>query len=157
MKHENTSTRLKKIMQERHLRQVDILAKCKPFCDKLEVKLGRNDLSQYVNGKVEPGQEKLTVLGLALNVSEAWLMGFDVPIERQSNNTEEPSPQIMRYYNQLNDLGKHEAEKRVEELTYIPQYTLERKAAHNDFENEPGELEKMREDLSNLKRPDFNA
>ncbi len=28
------------------------------------------------------------------------------------------------------------------------------KAAHNDYENEPGELEKMQEDISNLKRPE---
>ena len=31
-------------------------------------------------------------------------------------------PQILEYYNQLNDIGQHEATKRVEELTYIPQY-----------------------------------
>lgn len=79
-----------------------------------------------------------------LNCSPAYLMGWD---------DEEPS-KIIQYYNQLNDIGKHEAEKRVEELTYLPQYTLGIKAAHNDYINEPGELEKMRDDLSNLKRPD---
>lgn len=79
-----------------------------------------------------------------LNCSPAYLMGWD---------DEEPS-KIIQYYNQLNDIGKHEAEKRVEELTYLPQYTLVIKAAHNDYINEPGELEKMRDDLSNLKRPD---
>ena len=126
MKDESTSTRLKQIMEERHLRQVDILTKCKPFCKKFDVKLGRNDLSQYVNGKVEPGQEKLTILGLALNVSEAWLMGFDVPMERQGNNNKnEVSPKIMQYYELLNDLGKHEATKRVMELTELPRYIQE--------------------------------
>lgn len=78
MKVANTSSRLKTIMDERGLRQVDILNASKPYCDKFGVKLAKNDLSQYVNGKVEPGQEKLTILGLALNVSEAWLMGYDV-------------------------------------------------------------------------------
>ena len=29
----------------------------------------------------------------------------------------------MEIYNQLNTLGKQEAEKRVQELTYIPKYT----------------------------------
>lgn len=77
-----------------------------------------------------------------LNCSPAYLMGWD---------DEEPS-KIIQYYNQLNDIGKHEAEKRVEELTYLPQYTLSIKAAHNDYINEPGE--KMRDDLANLKRPD---
>lgn len=82
MKISNTSCRLKQLMRERNLRQVDILALAKPYCEKYDVKLGKNDLSQYVNGKVEPGQEKLTVIGLALNISETWLMGYDVPIER---------------------------------------------------------------------------
>lgn len=121
MKKESTATRLKQIMQERQLRQVDILEKCKPFCQKFDVKLGRNDLSQYVNGKVEPGQDKLTVLGMALNISEAWLMGFDVPMER-TVSPKESSPKIMQYYDQLNDIGKHEATKRVEELTLLPRY-----------------------------------
>ena len=80
MKKQTTSNRLKQIMSERNLRQVDILEMCKPYCKKYDIKLGRNDLSQYVTGKVEPGQKKLTVLGMALNVSEAWLMGFDVPM-----------------------------------------------------------------------------
>lgn len=133
MKKESTATRLKQIMQERQLRQVDILEKCKPFCQKFDVKLGRNDLSQYVNGKVEPGQDKLTVLGMALNISEAWLMGFDVPMER-TVSPKESSPKIMQYYDQLNDIGKHEATKRVEELTLVPRYVKEDttyvKAAH---------------------------
>lgn len=86
MKKETTSDRLQEIMQIRNLRQVDILNLSKPFCEKYGVKLGKNDLSQYVNGKVEPRQEKLTILGLVLNVSEAWLMGYDVPMERNVQN-----------------------------------------------------------------------
>lgn len=82
MKITNTSSRLKSLMLERNLRQVDILNAAKPFCAQYGVKLEKNDLSQYVNGKVEPGQEKLTILGLALNVSEAWLMGYDVASSR---------------------------------------------------------------------------
>lgn len=82
MKTANTASRLKEIMDERRLRQVDILNAAKPYCEKYGIKLGRNDLSQYVSGKVEPGQEKLTILGLALNVSETWLMGYDVSPSR---------------------------------------------------------------------------
>lgn len=85
MKKENTSSRLKQLMEEKNLRQVDIIDKAKPFCEKYGIKIGRNDLSQYVAGKVEPGQKKLTVLGMALGVNEAWLMGYDVPMERNDN------------------------------------------------------------------------
>lgn len=144
MKKESTATRLQQIMKERQLRQVDILEKCKPFCKKFDVKLGRNDLSQYVNGKVEPGQDKLTVLGMALNVSEAWLMGFDVPMER-TTSTKEESPKIMQYYDQLNDIGKHEATKRVEELTLVPRYVKEDTAYVNAAhpENQASEEDKQ--------------
>lgn len=61
----NISIRLKEIMADRNLRQSDILELCKPYCQKYEVKLGRNDLSQYVSGKVEPGQKN--------SPSLAWL------------------------------------------------------------------------------------
>jgi transcriptional regulator with XRE-family HTH domain len=89
MKIKTTSDRLKEIMRERSIHQVDILRAAQPFCKKYGIKVGKNDLSQYVNGKVTPGQEKLTVLGLALNVSEAWLMGYDVPKDREQK-TEKP-------------------------------------------------------------------
>lgn len=129
MKMTNTSMRLKEIMRERNLRQVDILNKVQPFCKTYNVKMNKSDISQYVSGKVEPSQEKLVILGMALNVTEAWLMGFDVVPERNSSSN---SLEITKYYNQLNDFGKREATKRVEELTYFPQYTVpqELNAAH---------------------------
>jgi putative phage repressor len=71
-------------MKDRELKQVDILRMCEPLCAKYHVRLEKNDLSQYVSGKVTPGSDKLGILGLALNVSEAWLMGLNVPIERDS-------------------------------------------------------------------------
>lgn len=85
MREENTSIRLKRIMQERQLRQVDILNLVKPYCEKNDVKMNKSDISQYVSGKVEPSQDKLVVLAMALNVSEAWLMGFDIPEENSIN------------------------------------------------------------------------
>lgn len=89
MKSCTTSQRLKQIMAARNMRQVDILKAAEPFCIKYGVKLGKNDLSQYVSGKVEPRQDKLTILGLALDVSEAWLMGYNVSMERSITPTAE--------------------------------------------------------------------
>ena len=88
MKKENTAIRLKTIMNMRGLRQVDILNLTVPYCQKYSVKMNKSDISQYCSGKTEPNQEKLFILGNALNVSEAWLMGFDVPMERVPNKTE---------------------------------------------------------------------
>lgn len=81
MRISNTSERLKEIMKLRNLRQVDILDLTKPYCKEHNIKMNKSDISQYVSGLVEPGQEKLFILGKALNVSEAWLMGYDVPKE----------------------------------------------------------------------------
>lgn len=82
-----TSNRLKEIMSEQNLRQVDILEMIAPYSKKLDIRLAKNDLSQYVSGKVEPSQEKLTLLSLALNVSEPWLMGYDVPKQEITSNS----------------------------------------------------------------------
>lgn len=77
-----TAERLKYLMKLKNLRQIDILNLSIPFCNKFSVKMNKSDISQYVSGKVEPSQEKLVILGMALNVAESWLMGFDVPMER---------------------------------------------------------------------------
>lgn len=84
MKKVTTAERLRFLMNKRDLKQIDILRMAEPYCKQYGIKLNRNDLSQYVSGKVEPGQHKLTILGLALNVNEAWLMGYDVPMDRIS-------------------------------------------------------------------------
>mgnify|MGYP000395334686 CR=1 FL=1 len=74
--------RLKEIMEKRGLKQIDILNSCRPYCKKYDVKLSKGQLSDYVNGVAEPNQYKLFILARALNVNEAWLMGFDVPPSR---------------------------------------------------------------------------
>lgn len=77
-----TAERLHEIMTENNLKQTDIIERAKPLMDKYETKLTRPDLSQYCSGKVEPTQKKIFLLAAALNVNEAWLMGYDVPRTR---------------------------------------------------------------------------
>lgn len=48
-----TGLRLKEIMKEKSLRQVDILGRSKPYQEEYGIKLAKSDLSQYVNDKVE--------------------------------------------------------------------------------------------------------
>lgn len=69
-------------MNERGLRQIDIIHLASPFCKAYNVKLGRSTIQQYITGKASPGQAKIFILAKALGVSEGWLMGFDVPRER---------------------------------------------------------------------------
>lgn len=104
MKEYNTSQRLKQIMDIKKMRQVDILHAAEPYCKRFDVKLNKNDLSQYVSGKTLPGQDKLTILGLALGVSEAWLMGYDVSMERSVTPTAETSDGHTKEYIELFEL-----------------------------------------------------
>jgi transcriptional regulator with XRE-family HTH domain len=103
----STADRLKEIMQKRNLKQVDILNKSLPFCSKYNVKMNKSDISQYVSGKVEPSQEKLVILGMALGVTEAWLMGFDVsPMRKDTISAAESDFDIYYKYSLLDDNEK---------------------------------------------------
>lgn len=83
MKPYTTAQRLRQIMDERKLKQVDILKMAEPFCEMYNTKLTKSALTQYLSGKVkDPRNDKLSILAFALGVSEAWLMGFDVPMDR---------------------------------------------------------------------------
>lgn len=103
----STADRLKQIMEERNLRQVDILNLVLPICAKYDVKMNKSDVSQYVSGKVEPSQEKLVVLGMALNVTESWLMGFDVSPERKDTQIQAKKDFDLLYrFSMLNERDK---------------------------------------------------
>ncbi|HFN3003911.1 TPA: S24 family peptidase [Enterococcus faecium] len=84
-------------MSERNLKQVDILNMSLPLQKETGIKMSKSHLSQYVNGKSSPDQHKLYLLAKTLNVSEAWLLGYDVPKEDKKNNI----PSIETIYNQL--------------------------------------------------------
>lgn len=88
MKKLTTGERLHYLMNARGLKQVDILRKTKPFQKKYNIKLSKSTLSQYVNNIQSPDQDRLYLLAKTLNVSEPWLMGFDVPIERKDNDVD---------------------------------------------------------------------
>ena len=47
--------------------------------------IDKGQLSSYISGKYKPRQNNIDALAVALNVNEAWLMGFDVPMERVLN------------------------------------------------------------------------
>lgn len=107
MKRKTTAERLKQIMEERNLKQIDILNMSLPICAKYDVKMNKSDISQYVSGKVEPSQEKLVVLGLALNVTESWLMGFDVSPHRKDSKVQaEKDFEFFYKFSLLNDRDK---------------------------------------------------
>lgn len=46
-------------------------------------KVPKSSLSLYLSGAYEPKQNRIYDMAKVLNVSEAWLMGYDVPMERE--------------------------------------------------------------------------
>lgn len=45
-------------------------------------KIPKSAISQYISGAFEPKQDRIYLIAQALDVSEAWLMGYDVPMDR---------------------------------------------------------------------------
>lgn len=98
----HTGQRLKAIMRNRDLKQIDILNLTKVYSELHGVKVTKQDLSQYIQEKVEPNQRKLGILAKALGVSEAWLMGFDVPMLKQDvTSSDEQKDELVNIYHQL--------------------------------------------------------
>lgn len=57
--------------------------------------IGKSSISTYISGNYEPKQRNIYKIANALNVSEAWLMGYDVPMERESPTaTPYPAPTV---------------------------------------------------------------
>ena len=71
---ETISIRIKKALRIKGMKQAEL---CKL------ANIPKSSLSQYLSGDFEPKQDRIYLISKALNVSEAWLMGFDVPMERQ--------------------------------------------------------------------------
>lgn len=71
------SERLKEAMQLRNIKQVDLVN---------ATGIGKSSISTYIAGSYEPKQRNIYKLAKALNVNEAWLMGYDVPLERSDYN-----------------------------------------------------------------------
>ena len=79
------SERLQDYLYLHGLKQKDLAELCKPYCEKYNVRIGNNDINQYIKGKASPNQDRLTILSKALKIPEVWLLGYDVPIKLPDN------------------------------------------------------------------------
>lgn len=68
-----TKNRIKEAMKKAGIKQVELA----------EIAgLSKSAISRYLSGEYEPKQVPIYKMAKALNVSEAWLWGYDVPMER---------------------------------------------------------------------------
>jgi transcriptional regulator with XRE-family HTH domain len=77
---EEFKDRLKKAMNMRNMKAVDL-------CEKTKIPKGA--ISYYLSGKSTPKADRLYLLCKALDVSEAWMLGYDVDMAKtqpQKNN-----------------------------------------------------------------------
>lgn len=72
-----TSDRIKEGMEIRGLKQSDLVEK---------TGISKGALSSYISGRYAPKQNNIYLISKALNISESWLMGNDVPMERHLKN-----------------------------------------------------------------------
>ena len=70
----NCSERIATALTIRKMKQAEL-------CEK--TKIPKSAISQYISGAFEPKQDRIYLIAQALNVSEAWLMGYDVPMEKE--------------------------------------------------------------------------
>ncbi len=77
-----TSDRLKQIMNERKIKQIDLVEM---------TGIGKSAISQYLSGKVVPKQDKIYLLSQALKINPAWLMGYDVSMESDASSSWRPA------------------------------------------------------------------
>lgn len=73
MKQVELRDRLRQALELRGMRAADLV-------DKTGIPKGT--ISYYLSGKTEPKADRLYLIAQALNISEAWLLGYDVPMGR---------------------------------------------------------------------------
>lgn len=98
MKKDNCAVRLKRALSIRDMKQSEL---------SLKTGIPKSAISQYVSGAFEPKQDRVEIIAKALDVSEAWLMGYDIPMERESTKTQErfPQPNITEAYTSFPVIG----------------------------------------------------
>ena len=100
---DTTANRLKRAMEIRNMKAIDLHDKTGS---------GKSSISQYMNGKVKPKQDRIYLMAQALNVDELWLMGHDVPMERieRAESAPPPSQPYRAELAERDELTEHERE-----------------------------------------------
>lgn len=128
---------LKKLRLENELTQEELSNKLNSLYN---IKLNKGMISKWESNKSEPRFEYIKYLSKIYNVSLDYLLGLtnyknekDKQINKNQFNFSEflknPSGingkqySLLKNFNNLNELGKDEAIKRIEELTLINKYT----------------------------------
>ena len=99
---------MKKVSFSERLQQGLELTNTKPAELSRLTGISKSSISHYLKGDWEGKQDAVYKIARALNVSEAWLMGFDVPREKQpkDNYINLPEPTITENYTSFPVIGE---------------------------------------------------
>lgn len=67
--------RLKEVMENKSLKQADVLRMAQEVGEPYGIKIGKSQLSQYLSGKNTPRADIMRILAKALSVDQLWLQG----------------------------------------------------------------------------------
>lgn len=76
------ANRLKKALDYNNMKPIDLARK---------TNINKSLISSYLSGVCKAKQDKLDIIARTLDVSEAWLMGYDVDMDREWFEEKEPS------------------------------------------------------------------
>lgn len=79
------SNRLQIALNHSNMKQVDLVEK---------TGIDKTLINKYLAGIMKAKQDKLTILAKALNVNEVWLMGYDIPMDRNIKLDELGNPLV---------------------------------------------------------------
>ena len=71
----------------------------------------KSAVGQYISGEFKPKQDRVFLIAQALNVDEAWLMGYDVPMEPAKNENSPAEPELNEGERVLLDLFRRVPEE----------------------------------------------
>ncbi|WP_282926925.1 helix-turn-helix domain-containing protein [Helcococcus kunzii] len=108
-------SRLKQIMNDRNISQAEL--------SKI-TKITASSISDWLNRKYEAKQDKIDIIATALNISPAWLLGYDVPIKKVKIEEKTPiltqsEQQLLKNYNSTTEKGKKRIITTSEEMVEL--------------------------------------
>lgn len=63
--------------------------------------ISKSSISQYMSGYSKPKNDRIYLISNALNISETWLLGYNVPMEREEESEDVLLNQLSKRYRQL--------------------------------------------------------
>ena len=115
--------RLEIAMKKNNINQIELSEKTKNY----EKTISQSLINKYLKGKAFARQNNIYILCKILNVDEAWIMGFDVPMERtpdEYRNQENIEKYTTKDDSMLPLLGLYDIAYIYKQNTYISGETI---------------------------------